>query len=248
MGKRNRTKRSFTLIELLVVVAIIAVLIAMLLPALAQARDQGRIATCKSNLHQLGISLVMYQSDFKYVPYFFGALEVVNGSYTGKIDPAKWMDRYIPDRRVMLCPGDSFAGKEKITYTGVDDPRYPYLEQRWSLNVPCSYQNYLTLLIAWMGGSWTTVAHGLMLEYSGASGDSAELGRPFGENGQNYTFVRCISDRSYLDGGRRHMGITSIHLTPIGRVWVYNAPGWIADQGYDPVWADFHGWYQADKY
>ena len=56
--------RSFTLIELLVVIAIIAILAALLLPALTKAKEQGRRALCKSNLHQIHIGAMAYDSDF----------------------------------------------------------------------------------------------------------------------------------------------------------------------------------------
>jgi prepilin-type N-terminal cleavage/methylation domain-containing protein len=63
LGTSARQGTAFTLIELLVVIAIIAILAALLLPALSRAKEQGKRANCKSNLHQLGLATLMYAND-----------------------------------------------------------------------------------------------------------------------------------------------------------------------------------------
>ncbi len=54
---------AFTLIELLVVIAVIAILAGLLLPALARAKVQGQITTCRNNLKQLELSWNLYADD-----------------------------------------------------------------------------------------------------------------------------------------------------------------------------------------
>ncbi|MBI2927775.1 MAG: prepilin-type N-terminal cleavage/methylation domain-containing protein [Verrucomicrobia bacterium] len=65
-----RAPRGFTLIELLVVVAVIAILAGLLLPALVRAKESGRGAVCKSNLHQLTLGILMYADEHRdYFPW-----------------------------------------------------------------------------------------------------------------------------------------------------------------------------------
>jgi prepilin-type N-terminal cleavage/methylation domain-containing protein len=72
MYERNKIPKSpnlqisqftgFTLVELLVVITIIGILIALLLPAIQAAREAARQSSCSTNMRQIGIALMNFES------------------------------------------------------------------------------------------------------------------------------------------------------------------------------------------
>lgn len=64
-GSDSQTLRgAFTLVELLVVISIIVLLISILLPVLKSAREQARVMGCLSQVRQLGITFLIYSTDY----------------------------------------------------------------------------------------------------------------------------------------------------------------------------------------
>lgn len=61
-------RSAFTLVELLVVIVIMGILIALLLPAIQSARESARMANCRSNMRQLALAVMNYESKNQLFP------------------------------------------------------------------------------------------------------------------------------------------------------------------------------------
>jgi prepilin-type N-terminal cleavage/methylation domain-containing protein len=102
MKQGNCRKRGFTLIELLVVIAIIAILAAILFPVFAQARESARMASCLSNMKQIGLCLRMYAQDYDetYPNARFFEFDYV---WYNAVQP------YIKNKAVWACPSNPYS-------------------------------------------------------------------------------------------------------------------------------------------
>jgi len=107
----------FTLIELVVVIAIVALIMTILVPSLQNSRQQANAAMCGSNIKQLVLGLVAYETENESFPYSFDNTPMgpPPGGYPGGSAYDRrgwWWFNYIADyskkdkgkKTVLQCP------------------------------------------------------------------------------------------------------------------------------------------------
>ncbi len=78
-GAAFEKARGFTIVELLVVISILGFLVSMVLPAIMSARAASRRVSCTSNLRQVGVGLLNFESSNACLPgVFWGGIQGTN--------------------------------------------------------------------------------------------------------------------------------------------------------------------------
>ena len=242
MHKCTLIQEKFTLIELLVVIAIIAILAAILLPALNSARERGRMASCQSNIRQLGMANLLYaQGNDEY--FIFAADNIQKIYWCGKFK-GSWGDvtnegglnEYLGNSEgVRACPSAIFVNPDEVGESSAGN----YGTGGYGYSQPIGFAR----------GDWTVNLGAKSSELSAPSqtimfGDSGLISG--GKYTENYSLEAPYGSPSYEPGGWsptptmhfRHNGNTAI-------CWAdghadFNGP---ATYGED---ADF-GWFGGDN-
>lgn len=102
--KQKKSSRAFTLVELLVVIAVVGVLIAMIIPAISSVRESAHRTQCQSNLKQIGLAVLQYNTHRRVYPTGRDSTKQYSTSWAFRLLPYLEQDAiydaYQPELRV----------------------------------------------------------------------------------------------------------------------------------------------------
>jgi prepilin-type N-terminal cleavage/methylation domain-containing protein/prepilin-type processing-associated H-X9-DG protein len=129
---RERKNAGFTLVELLVVIAIIGILVALLLPAVQAARESARRTTCMSNLKQIALALLNYESAKGQFP--LGSYTAVQEDHPAEEDGLGWVTQILPQL------------EEQPLYDAIKNNKIPgYAGNPWITNHPAGQKGIFSV-------------------------------------------------------------------------------------------------------
>ena len=214
--------RGFTLIELLVVVAIIALLVAILVPALEDARRQAAVVVCSSNLHQIGVGLAVYLTQWgDYPPPCAISTAII---HTNEVGLNQWDNRQVlvdivdgAAKDIYYCPlWTSWRPEQSRTINEFSD--YFYVDDL-GVGVGRHYAGYNMMF--------------LMKDWAGYTFDWSESGNPKGERpipgDANSAIIADLNLLTYL-------GPIYGHSPSAGQFWehaYYGGDWWITEDDFE---------------
>jgi prepilin-type processing-associated H-X9-DG protein len=101
-------------VELLIAIGVVALMLSILVPALSQAREEGRGGHCAAELHNAGVAVTVYlaDNDETFWPYYLDVTKPVPGR--------RWWFGFEPDGP----PSNPWVGHRRLDKTGGFLSRY----------------------------------------------------------------------------------------------------------------------------